>query len=490
MQTLIHREADWHRIVMTACLAACLAGCGRDTGERNLAEGVKALRAGAYPEAVPLLEEAAQQLPTNGEARCNLGIAQLKAGELEKAEATLKEAADLLPADPEPLEFLATVYVFQGRLKEARASLTLALELVPQSPRILTALGAVEYKAGQIRPATEFLSRALAADPAYAPALYNLARLNLDLAGNRESALKYFEQYLQVAGADEHAAQAREEIARLAGPPAPPAPAVPEPEPARPTAQRVAAAKKAIEKEDYDEALVTLKDTVKRDPGSADALWELAQLYERQLQNREKAAQTLTKFRQLFPADPRGGAAPKRPAVKPAPPAPPAVTLPATNRAPDPRAAQEAFSLGLRRYNARDWDGAIVSYRRALEFAGPSAQGEILYNLGLAFKDKGSLAAARDVFAQAAKADPKLGRASYMLAVVLRDLKQTDEATEELTRLVKAQPGFADAYRLMGLLHLDQGRPDLARKRFEKYLELAPKGTAARQVKDWLEKNR
>jgi tetratricopeptide (TPR) repeat protein len=116
-----------------------------------------------------------------------------------------------------------------------------------------------------------------------------------------------------------------------------------------------------------------LKQAVKKDAGNADALWELAVLYDRNLQLPDKAAQTYKRFKQLFPNDPRAtdkAVASKQPETKPVqPPVPP----PPPARKMDARSAQEALTKGVQMYNAKDWDGAIASYKRALEFDNESA---------------------------------------------------------------------------------------------------------------------
>lgn len=133
-------------------------------------------------------------------------------------------------------------------------------------------------------------------------------------------------------------------------------------------------------------------------------------------------------------------------------------------------------------------DGAIAYYKRALEFQNDSA--DILYNLGLAYKAKGDLQTARDTFLEAVRVNPAMVKAGYMLAVVYRELKDIERAFDQLNKVLAAQPNYADAQCLMGFLYRDKGRPDLARKRFEQYLQLAPNGEWAKQVKEWLSKNR
>jgi Tfp pilus assembly protein PilF len=108
----------------------------------------------------------------------------------------------------------------------------------------------------------------------------------------------------------------------------------------------------------------------------------------------------------------------------------------------------------------------------------------------LTYKAKGDLQTARDTFLRAVKANSNMVKAGYMLAVTCRELKDPEQAFEQLNRILKVQPNYADAQCLMGFLYFDKGQTDLARKRFERYLQLAPSGESAKQVREWLNKNR
>jgi len=482
------------RLASIAIFPALLlvTGCGDGSGKSNLESGLSKLSKGDYNGAAKRLEISVRQFPDNATAWCNLGIVQLKLGLTEDAALSFKKAIDLDPSNQAPLEFLAQALIRMGKLDDARAALTKAGDFSPNSPRISAAIGVVEFHAGQNEMADTYWKQALNIDPNYAPAIYNLACLYRDRYGNKEEANRYFQQYLEIAGNDEHAKVAKAAMEgktlTMQPPPGPPMPPqIAEPAKSKPMDPLVVSARKAIERQNYDEALDLLKQAMKKDPTDSDALWELAVLYDTHLQLPDKAAQSYQKFRTLFPADPRAGAkaeAPKRsigPVAAPLPLQPPP-------RQVDARSAQEALTSGVRLYNLKDWDGAIAYYKRALEFDNGSA--DILYNLGLAYKAKGDLQTARDRFSDALKANSSMVKAGYMLAVVFREMKDTESAVAQLNKVVKAQPTYADAQCLMGFLYLDKGRPDLARKRFERYLQLDPDGESAKQVKEWLNKNR
>jgi tetratricopeptide (TPR) repeat protein len=515
MRIASYRVNVWMVTAMSSLMLTglLLAGCGGGSGEANIEEGLTKLIKGDYKAAAKKLQIALEKLPDNPTAWCNLGIAQWKLGQTDQAQVSLRKAADLDSNDPTPLEFLGGVLLQMQDLDEARKMLVKAGELSPNSPQIYTALGAVEFHAGQNGMAEAYFKQALAIEPNYPPALYNMGRLYRERMHNTEAAIQYFGKYIEVGGNDEHVKLARAELERQPSavvstprqstteqtkerPTEQQRPAVEQPGP-KPADPLVASARRAIEKDNFDEALELLKQATRKTPPDPDALWELAMLYDKALHYPDKAAQTYQKFSQLFPNDPRAAKPPRRPL----PPALPndlnAGSKPVQQKAdiripappkPDPRMARDAFNLGLKLQNAKNWDGAINAYKRAIEFGNASA--DVFYNLGLACKSRGDLQAAADAFIRALKSNPGMTSASYMLAVVYREQKEREKAIEQLSSLLRAQPNFAEAHCLMGFLYLDNKRPDLARKRFERYLQLAPNGESAKQVREWLSGNR
>ena len=58
------------------------------------------------------------------------------------------------------------------------------------------------------------------------------------------------------------------------------------------------------------------------------------------------------------------------------------------------------------------------------------------------------------------------------------------EAKQLLTKAMAADPSFADSYYLMGIVEINQGNMAGAKTNFKKYLELAPDGKHAEEIKE------
>ena len=490
------------------------AGCGNGSGQKQLEAGLTELRNGRFKAAQELLARAVERNPGNPTAHCNLGIAYWKQGDMSNAVTSLSRAAELAPENPRPLELLGHLLTKDKRWNEAREALDRACLRSPRQPSILTAMAVVEFHAGEPALAHRFLAQAIDVDPDYPP-LYNMALLYRDRLSDPVKTAEYFRKYVGVAGSDTHVETAE---AFLATPPAPVAPDTPRGTPAqasRPVSQPdqgveqtkpppkqkaqaqapsgppveharqekrrvspadslVAEAKDAMAKEEFDEALVTLKQAISKDSGNPDALWHLAVLYDRHMQYADRAVHTYTGFTQKFPGDPRAATAQKRLAALTPSLAPPAR-----------EAAQADFKQGLKCHVAKDWDGAIVHYRRALELDNDYASAA--YNLGLAYKARGDLEAARDAFSRALSINNDMTQAGYMLAVMWRLLNDNNKAAEQLARVLEIKPDYAKAHYLLGVVCRDQNRHQAARKHFERYVELAPDEPLAGKTKLWLE---
>jgi len=239
-------------------------------------------------------------------------------------------------------------------------------------------------------------------------------------------------------------------------------------------------AEKAITRRAFDEALVMLKQAVDNPPKDPDALWRLAELYDKHLDYPGRAADAYAGFRDRFPADPRHAEAERR-----------AARLQRETRTPGqppaPAPADDARTLleeGLQHYRRNDWDGAIARYRSALGIQKDFA--DAWYNLGFAYKAKGDTERARSAFESAVRVRPGMLKAQYMLAVVYRKLGKRDEGIELLRIVLKTNPDYAKAHLLLGLLLRESNRPDLAEGHLRKYVKLAPEEPAANDVRKWL----
>ena len=73
-----------------------------------------------------------------------------------------------------------------------------------------------------------------------------------------------------------------------------------------------------------------------------------------------------------------------------------------------------------------------------------------------------------------------------MLGLTLRDLRRHEESIFQLSQVAAAQPANADAHLALGLVYQQVGNRSLARKNFERYLELAPQSPEAPKIRQLL----
>jgi tetratricopeptide (TPR) repeat protein len=405
-----------------------------------------------------------------------------------------------------------------GRWAEAREALSTAYARSPRSPRLVTAAAIAQLHTEGPESAKSYLLYALNLDPLYPPALYDMALVNNDWLKDDAEAEKYFKKYLEVAGRDIPAADARRALKALqadrarrtvAVPAADAARAASRAPPVNPPAveEAMKRTRAAIQREDFDEALMRLKETVSHYDRNADALWELALLYDRNLDDPAHAVETYQAFLGAFPNDPRARDARLRlarlapvppggrqaPDVTPRASAAPASDIPPMSQLrfrkparPDPRVAVEAYNMGNRYQKAGDWNRAIFYYTRAIENDDMFLNAYL--NLGYTYRSSGDPQRARDAFAGALRIQPDLAKARYALALACRDLRQNADAIRHLSAALNADPGYADAHLLLGQMYQQTGgNTDRVRMHYLKYVELCPTGAVAPQVTKWLE---
>jgi len=102
---------------------------------------------------------------------------------------------------------------------------------------------------------------------------------------------------------------------------------------------------------------------------------------------------------------------------------------------------------------ARDPEGAIAAYRRAL--AGRPDLADAHCNLGRLLHDRGELARAEASYRRARELDPRVGLYAFNLGVALEDAGRTSEAVAMYEQAVALEPALADAhYNLARLIEL------------------------------------
>jgi tetratricopeptide (TPR) repeat protein len=102
--------------------------------------------------------------------------------------------------------------------------------------------------------------------------------------------------------------------------------------------------------------------------------------------------------------------------------------------------------------------------------------------LGRALYDQGSFKSALRALRSATELDPRSAAAWYYLGLVDEDLKRLPDAKVAYETAVKVDPKFADALYYLGRLRAQLG-DETARDAYQQYLELAPKGIFADDVR-------
>ena len=261
---------------------------------------------------------------------------------------------------------------------------------------------------------------------------------------------------------------------------------------------------------EYDAALVALKEAVRCDPQNADALWQLAQLYDRALGIADRAAAGYRQFVRFFPGDPRvlkaqerlmalepvTGRARGRSAEVTALAATPKVKTGVGGKEPvtaaviaaNPQAAVQAYNRARQYQAQQDWESATAYYKRAIE--NNPGMANAWFNLGLVYAAKGDAAAARDAYQHAIKIQPDMISARYNLALLLREAHDRPAALAQLREILRQQPDNAPAYYVLGYLHADDPlATEQAKAAYRKFIALAPNDPMAAGVRDWLNRH-
>ena len=127
-----------------------------------------------------------------------------------------------------------------------------------------------------------------------------------------------------------------------------------------------------------------------------------------------------------------------------------------------PHNLSEAFIIGMRAFDAADWDKALTYLGQAIE--NDPASPDIPYLIGEANRMRGNLWSALEAYNQSLKinsafAPAYLGRARAGLAVAAMDIPA---AQKDLETAILLDPGLGEAYLELGELLLVQGQPEKA----------------------------
>ncbi len=450
--------------LVLAIFVGSFAGCGGGSAV-SLDKALVLVEEGRYEEAIPLLKSASGSLSDSASVWCNLGVCYLETGDTDAAITALRKGVDLASGSPEAYEYLGRAYLKAGKLDDARDVLVTANQIGPGNPRILTAIGVVEMKAGNRNQAFASTMEALDYDSGYAPALYNIAVFYRDTLKNRKLAERFFRRFLSAAPSDPRAEEARGFLnpraevkdSRVKG--------------------LVEKAKRSIEAEEYDVALIALKEALAKDPGYAEAVWHMATLSDHVLGNAEEAIGFYNDFKSKFPNDRRSVQASQRAAhlkadlakdEKIKEEAAKIVEIPV-----DPiqtTTAKDAMSAGYTWQQKGDTAKAEAFYTRAIELDGSSA--EAFYRLGLLYYKNKNLDGARTAFAASVGLDKDYTDARYMLANTQFESGDRIGAVKNLNGVLLRKPDFAKAHYLLGFILGKENQLEASKMHFDRYAKL------------------
>lgn len=262
----------------------------------------------------------------------------------------------------------------------------------------------------------------------------------------------------------------------------------------------------AANNSEFDAAVIHYRRAVSSDPTLVDAQWELALLYDKNLELPESAARMYRDFARNFPGDSRRKTGLIRAEeLAPTPKSDPVVVESVAGRpnlppdsassrriefnppaARNTQAAIQAFNRASRYQEQKDWDRAIYFYLRALENDDqlPSA----FYNLGICYTMKSDNDLARDAYRRAIRLQPGQVDAKYNLALLYREIKDDTSAVNLLEDITKSRADYAAAYYALGLIYSEKSSTyGQAKTAYETFLRLSPDDRAAPAIRQWIE---
>ncbi|MGI5868588.1 MAG: tetratricopeptide repeat protein [Kiritimatiellia bacterium] len=291
--------ASAQSLLLTVLTAAIVSGCSQETSDEAIRNGQAALRDGDHPQAVKHLARAAKLNPQNALVHYNLGMAQLLSGDYKGAARSF-DASDRLDREggTDALEGLALARREAGDPDGAISAFERAFAKVNRKPHLLAGMAVCEMEKGNMEYARQLLDEALITDPNDPVALFNLAALMQKPHFNDpQIAAAHYVRFLINAPQDAYAVERQKALARLK-----------EIDASRPAGLQLEIDDKIMEARAARrpaDALLAAAEAVKLDESNPDAFWLFQQTLLKAGRSRE-AGLALTRFRIVFPDDPRG----------------------------------------------------------------------------------------------------------------------------------------------------------------------------------------
>ena len=162
------------------------------------------------------------------------------------------------------------------------------------------------------------------------------------------------------------------------------------------------------------------------------------------------------------------------------------------------------YTMGDAQLGAKKYDDAVVSYKKSLELdaaskkPNPQVSASADNNLGQALANTGKTDDAVAAYEAAAKLDPtKAGMYYLNESIVLYKLGKNDDSAAAADKAIAADPTKVDAYYLKGQDLISKATVDPKTQKvtappecvaaYQKYLDLAPNGPHAEEIKQILD---
>ncbi len=202
--------------------AAWIAELGdREAASRAFAAGLAANRAADYAAAVAEFARALERRPDCTECSYNLAVAYTELERFADAEDAFRQVLRIAPDYAAAHYGLASIYTRQGRAADAAAAREEATrlavaQLAERRQRLQEELeqGIARLDAGEVAGARATFERLLRQDSSF-PATHYWLAVSLLRSNDPDRAARALRRYLRLDGGGEHAASAREELARL-----------------------------------------------------------------------------------------------------------------------------------------------------------------------------------------------------------------------------------------------------------------------------------
>lgn len=207
-----------HSFSTLIAISIVLSGCGRKSPDEHLIEAEDAVRDANWGAAAKSYKKAAAETKDSPYVYLNMAAAYLRNGDTLNARNAVDAALALAPENAEATELKADIAVKSGDFIKAHEILEKAVKTAAtptDKARMLNSLATAEFELHREDLAVLNVQLALLADPQYAPAHFNRARILSDYCLMYNEAIASFEKFVSWSDDEAQKAKAGDAIERL-----------------------------------------------------------------------------------------------------------------------------------------------------------------------------------------------------------------------------------------------------------------------------------